>query len=350
MLSRVQQNFFYVLLAAVSLLAITMFLPYLSPLLLAGVMAIIFTPFYQKINKTLWQREGVSAFVTVLIVFVAIMVPLGVLAFFITAEIRDMYSYLTDGGGSLIVIDYLGNAQAFIERYLPAGIVPQTTLTDIENYLASLYGWFATHFQGIFNNVIVLLGNIFIFILAFYFFLRDGKKFRDLLLRLSPLQDVHDGHILKKISHSVNSIVKGTLLVAVAQGVCAMIGFWIVGLPSPILWGTITIFASLVPSLGTVLVILPAAIFIFFTKGFAWALGLLLWGTIVVGLIDNLLRPIILERGINIHPFLILLSVFGGITFFGVSGLVLGPIALSVLYAVTEVYAEVTARKKESSY
>ncbi len=224
--------------------------------------------------------------------------------------------------------------------------MPETTLADIEQYLSQIYSWFGRHLQDIFNNALIVLGDIFVFVLAFFFFLRDGKKFKEIIKKLSPLDDNHDENIIQKIYTAVNSIVRGTLFIAVAQGVFAMIGFWVTGVPSPILWGTVTIFASLVPSLGTVIVILPASIFLVFAKGLWWGVGLLIWGTVVVGLIDNLLRPFVLEKGINIHPFLILLSVFGGISLFGFSGILLGPIALSLLFALAEVYNEVTSRKK----
>ncbi len=345
MLNRTQTNFFYIILSIVGLVVILMFAPYFAPLFLAGVVAIVCRPLYLRAYVFFRGRENLAAFSTVIAISLLILVPLGALGFSITSEIKDIYSYLTDGGGSLVIIDYLGQAQAFLDRFLPQGMIPVTTLSDFENYLTNIYNWFGTHFQGIFSNALILAGNIFIFIMAFFFFLRDGKKFGELILKISPLENIHDNAIIAKVSTSVNSIVRGTILVAVVQGLLAMLGLWIVGVPSPILWGTLTIFASLIPSVGTMIVMVPACIFIFFASGFGWALALAIWSIVVVGLVDNVMRPYILERGINIHPFLILLSVFGGINLFGVSGLLLGPIVLSVLYALTDMYSEVMSPK-----
>lgn len=342
MLNRTQLNFFYVLMGAAALFTLAIFFPYFSPLFMAGIMAIVFTPFYQKMYRTLWEKENLAAFVTVIVVFLIILVPLGLLAFFIVQEIRGVYSYLTDEGGILVVTDFLGRMQIFLDRFLPDSWVPETSLPVLQGHLESVYVWFRLHFQSILNNTLTLVGYIFVFVLAFFFFLRDGTKFKAIISKLSPLDDAHDTNIINKINFSVNSIVKGTLLVAIAQGFLATIGFLVTDLPSPILWGTVTIFAALIPSLGTVIIILPASIFLVFSSGLWWGVGLLIWGVLVVGLIDNLLRPLILERDINIHPFLILLSVFGGITVFGFSGILLGPIALSILFALTEVYNEVT--------
>ncbi len=340
-----QINFFYIVFGLVSLLTLLIFLPYLAPLVLAGVMSIVFFPLYQKMYKYLWKKQNLSALITSLLVFLIILVPLVILALLIANEIRSAYIYMTDEGGSLVVIDFLDHLQVFLSHYLPQNWVPEITLTDLERYLSNIYIWFANHYQSIASNVLAITGNAFVFVVAFYFFLRDGKKVKDILKRLSPLNDEHDENIITKVIRSVNSIVKGTLLVAVVEGILSMISFWIAGAPSPILLGTIAMIASLVPGLSTIMVTIPVSIIIFFTSGVWWAIGILVWGVIVIGGLENLIRPLVLEKGVNIHPFLIFISVFGGISFFGISGVIMGPIILSILYALSEVYSEVNAQK-----
>ena len=117
-----------------------------------------------------------------------------------------------------------------------------------------------------------------------------------------------------------------------------VLGLAIFAVPSPALWGMVAVVASLIPAIGAGVIILPAAIYLFIASGPIFGLGILLWGALIVGLIDNLLRPKLIERGIHIHPLLILFSVLGGIGFFGVTGFLLGPLILSLLFALLDIY------------
>jgi predicted PurR-regulated permease PerM len=132
----------------------------------------------------------------------------------------------------------------------------------------------------------------------------------------------------------------GTLFIALIQGLLAGVGFWIFGLPQPALWGTLTIITALVPVVGTALIWLPASIYLFSTGVTGMALGLFLWGAILVGSIDNFLRPKLIERYMKVHPFFILISVLGGLSLFGPLGFLLGPLVLSLILALLEIYPE----------
>jgi len=334
--NRLQLNFFYVFLFVISVTCVLIFLPYVSALFLALVLSVIFHPLYQKIHKLTFKTGSLASFFTVLIVSVLILVPLGFLVYFLFQEVKAVYSYFTDGGGSVVWADYLGRGQMFLGNVLPDNLVPETTIGDLENYLNQFYQWIGDHFQTIFNNVVSVSGNLFVFILA-------GEKFRKMILKLSPLNDRHDETILKRMAVSVNSVVKGSLMVAVLQGLITGLGFWIFGVPSPVLWGMVTVLVSLVPGVGTAITIIPAVIFLALSEGPMLALGLLLWGVLIVGTMDNLLRPLLIERGIPIHPFLILLSVFGGLGLFGAIGFLVGPIILSLLFVLMEIYSDVVS-------
>ncbi len=341
--NRLQLNFFYVFLFVISVTCVLIFLPYVSALFLALVLAVIFHPLYLRIRKFTLGANNLAAFFTVSIVSILILVPLGFLAYFLFQEVKAVYGYFTEGGGSVVWADYLGRGQSFLGNILPDNLVPETTIGDLENYLNQFYQWIGAHFQTIFNNMVNVFGNLFVFILGLYFFFRDGDKFRKTILKLSPLNDRHDETILTKMAVSVNSVVKGSLFVAVLQGVLAGLGFWMFGVPSPVLWGMVTVLVSLVPGIGTAFTVIPATIFLAFAEGMMPALGLLLWGILIVGTVDNLVRPIIIERGIPIHPFLILLSVFGGLGLFGAIGFLVGPIILSLLFVLMEIYSDVVS-------
>jgi len=156
------------------------------------------------------------------------------------------------------------------------------------------------------------------------------------------LQDIHDETIFNKIAIAINSVVRGNLTIAVIQGILTAVGFTIFGVPNPFLWGSVAAISALVPSIGTALVLLPAILFLYFSGETFSALGLFLWGMMAVGLIDNFLGPKLVERGMRLHPFLILLSIFGGISFFGPLGFLLGPLVLSLLFALLEIYSAIS--------
>ena len=339
--SKLQINFFYILLAGISAVCLLIFLPYVGSLFLAAVAAVVFQPLYVRVLRVCWKKAGLSAFVTLFFVCTLIMVPLGTVGTLLFQEARDGYDYFTDGGGSIVLIDYLGRGQIFLNQFLPESYVPNATLTEVENYLGRGYTWMVDHLQSIFSNTLGLLGNFFIFVLAFYFFLRDGHRFKEILLKLSPLKNVHDESILHRLVLSINSVIKGTLLTALIQGTLAWMGFWFFGVPSPILLGSLTVLAALIPGIGTLLTLGPATVFLLVTEGLWPGIGLFLWGFFTVGTVDNFLRPIFFKRGINIHPFLILLSVFGGLLLFGAIGFLAGPIILSLLFALLEIYPDV---------
>jgi len=340
-----QVPFFYTILLIVVVLTGLIFLPYFQALFLALVFAVVMSPLYRFFRRLLIGWNDGAATLSVATIFFLVVVPLGFLTFLVFEESRDLYTYFSEGEGTLTLIDYAGRLQIFLSKYLPNGYVPEITFDQFQGFIDRIYVWATDNFGGFFNNVMILVGNAFIFVLALYFFLRDGKRFTDIIIKMSPLQNSYDEKILKRMSIAINSVITGSLLVALFQGLLAGIGFWIFGQPSPIIWGSLAVIASLIPSVGTFIVTIPAVIMVLLVQGPWPAVGLMFWGVFVVGLADNFLRPFVLEKGIKIHPFLILLSVFGGISMFGALGFLIGPIILSLLFTLIDVHADVISMK-----
>jgi predicted PurR-regulated permease PerM len=180
--------------------------------------------------------------------------------------------------------------------------------------------------------------KFFLLIIAFYFFLRDGTRLRRVAVELSPLGDEYDEQIIGKVKQTINSVVKGFLLVAIVQGVLVGIGLAIFGVPKAALWGSAAVFSALVPGVGTALITIPAVIYLWAMGKVLAAIGLFVWAALLVGLVDNLLAPVLYSRGGVSHPFLMFLAVFGGLSLFGPVGFILGPIFLSLLFALVEIY------------
>jgi predicted PurR-regulated permease PerM len=154
---------------------------------------------------------------------------------------------------------------------------------------------------------------------------------------LSPLANEYDERILRRLEDAISSVVKGKLLIVLIQGILASVGFWLFGIPHPVLFGALTSLAALIPFVGVAVVFVPAVLYLFFAGSVGAAAGLLVAG-IIIGSVDNVLGPILFERGLQLHPLLILLSVLGGLAFFGPIGFLAGPVALSLLVALLDIY------------
>ncbi len=340
MKNRFQINFFYILLIAVAAAVFFIFLPYFKSLFVALILAVLFYPLYQFILRLFQDRKNLAAFVTTILILVVLVIPIITTGIMIFDEARESYvSFIYSQNDTKNVIYSLsGKVQVWVDKILPGQSTPETTMNNLEDYASKIYGWLINNLRSAFSSALSIAFDLLIVIFAVFFFLRDGEKIRKILIALSPLSDTYDESIIDKMKFSINSVVRGSILIAVIQGALSGIGFALFQVPSPVLWGTVSVLAAFIPSVGTAIVLIPIVIFVFYTKGLVFAIGLLLWGGLIVGLVDNLLRPILLERGIKIHPFLILLSVFGGIGVFGPIGFLLGPIVLSLLFTLIDIF------------
>jgi predicted PurR-regulated permease PerM len=333
--------FFIALLIAVFALTFFIFLPFLGAIAVATVFAVIFNPLNNYIQKSVRFR-GVAALIATLIVLLIVFVPVSFLGVLLFNQAQDLFTELNrDSGGNL------STAIDFVELQVNR-IIPGFSL-DIDSYLNQALDWLTQSLGGIFASTAQTGLSFFIGIITLFYLFRDGARLRDWLIAISPLRDAYDREIVEKVRRTINSIIKGSILVALIQGVLSGIGFMIFGVPNPALWGSVAALGALIPGIGTSLVLIPAILFLFFVVGPLPALGLLLWGAFAVGLIDNLLGPQLIGRGVRIHPLLILLSVLGGLQLFGLVGFLLGPIVLSLLLSLTEIYTFLIQKEHTTS-
>ncbi len=328
----IQVSFLCVLIAGALLLVAFIFLPYLAALFLALILSIVFRPLYRFLHRRL-RRPSVAAFAAVALVLILIIVPLTFFGILLFNEAYDLYS---GGGFSFSENSFVSEINAKIgsglSRFSPTLSFDLTTLTD------RVVGWFFGNLKGFFSKFVDAVIGLFITTLGLFYLFKDGEHVMKRVMFLSPLSDRYDQEIFLKVEMAINSVVRGSLVVALIQGFLSGLGFLIFGLPNPILWASVATLTSLIPNVGTAAVLLPTVAYLFFTGHTAGAAGLLLWGALAVGFIDNLLGPHLIERGIKIHPFLILLSVIGGIGFFGPVGFIAGPVVLSLLFSLLDIY------------
>lgn len=330
-------HFLLALLAGVFVLAFFIFKPFLYALILAMAFATVFAPLHKKILAATRQHKSFSALLATISVLIVVVAPLAFLSVQIFQEAAALYASLTHNGDTTSISKIINDIVLTIKRYAS---LPIESSSDINQYARQALSWLLQNLGSLFANVAKIIVSIFIFLIALYYLFKDGEKLKAAFVALSPLQKIYNETILHKLDSAVNSVIRGNLVVALVQGVLTAIGFALFGVPNPALWGSVAAIAALIPGIGTALVLLPAILYLFFRGATLPAAGLLLWGMTAVGLIDNFLGPKLAERGMQIHPFLILLSILGGIGFFGPLGFLLGPLVLSLLAALLGIYTE----------
>lgn len=335
--------FFWILFGLAGLLTFAVMRPYVTPIFLAIVFAILFSPVHDRMLSWCNGRKTWSALFTVLVVLCVLIIPLIIFGTLLSQEIFSTYSTLAHGEGVFAFID---GAAATVENYLQL-FAPSFQLDiDAATYAKEALRWVGANLNNLLSGAFTIFLNLVLVVITMYFLYRDGDKLRDFALRWSPLADNYDQGILQKLTLAIGSVVKGSLATAITQGLLAGIGFAIFGVPSPVLWGVIATITSFIPSVGTAIVTVPVSVFFILSGHPIAGTALLLWSILVVGLIDNVMRPLMIHRGVDIHPFLIFLSVLGGLAYFGPVGFLAGPIILAFFFALLDIYPAIVKGEK----
>lgn len=339
---KIRPYFLAVLLVGATILVTLIFAPFLKSLALAAVFAVVLQGLYGRVSNILGDWPSVAALLTVVISVLLILLPLVLIAVLVGNEARDLYLSLGEGSGRSAIAELFLRADELFGGTIPGlGEFSRDISANIDTYTKEGLQWITQHTGAIFSSISSLILSFFIFFIALYYLLRDGKRVRQTLIDLSPLGDKEDEGVFERLELTVNSIIKGNLSIAFVQGVLTGIGFTLFGVPNSILWGMVAAIAALIPGIGTALVFIPAIALLFFIGETPQAFGLLAWGMLAVGLIDNILGPKLVGKRMQLHPLLVLLSVLGGIMFFGPSGIFLGPLSLSLLSVFLSIYANV---------
>jgi predicted PurR-regulated permease PerM len=334
-------HFLLVLLLGVAVLTFFILRPFSYALILAVIAATVFYPVHRAFLKRTGGQGVLASLLSTFVVSVVVIAPLMVLSIQIFQEATGLYTTLTHNGSTATLSEEIN--QAF-QRAIQISPIPIEASIDVQRYLTQGLQGLLKELGPIFASFAKIMVSVFIFLVALYYLFKDGVRLKASVVTLSPLEDEYDETIFAKLGVAINSVVRGNLAVACIQGVVTAIGFAIFGVPNAAFWGGLTAIAALVPSIGTSLVVAPAILYLYVIGETTSAAWLLVWGVFAVGLVDNVLGPKFVERGMRIHPFLILLSILGGISFFGLIGFLLGPIVLGLLFSLLEIYGVITRK------
>ncbi|MGM0482257.1 MAG: AI-2E family transporter [Patescibacteria group bacterium] len=340
--AKAQLRFLLVLALAAVLLSFFIIQPYLPALFLAVIFVIAFLPAHRFIRRILGGRHNPSAMISTLLVLLIIFIPLTLFGFLLFQETLSLY----EGGVSeTAVADIVENATLSLENkiseFFPTAEINIRQYTDIDEAIAQVPATVVNYFDKIFASILRIGVGLLLMILGMFYLFRDGGKLMERIRKISPLKKEYTNTIFSKTVETVNAVIRGRLLVGIILGFFIGTGFALFALPGPVFWGSIAAIASMLPLLGPMLIIIPASL-ILFSMGSAWsAIGILAWGIIAV-IVEEYLGAILINQRMNIHPYLVLLSVIGGMSFFGPVGFVVGPVVLALLFAILEIYPLLT--------
>lgn len=335
---------FFALLLGTGTLFVLLFAPYAYPIFWAAVIAVIVYPVYNWLNKTL-RHSGIAAMLTIIGVVFVILIPISGVLGLIVKQAIDLVSTVNQPNNLDLLQRFAETIVAdprFINLFGQIDI--EQSLRDVSSAVGSLaLSWLG---RGAGNTLSAFIG-VFVMLYSLYYFLQSGKTWLKHLMRLLPFGDDNEKILYQKFVSTSKATLKGTLLIGGLQGTIGGLLFWIVGIPSAAFWGLVMIIFAIIPAVGTFAVWVPAAIILFAT-GQIWQGVVLTTGGLVIGGIDNLLRPPLIGRDIQMHPILILFGTIGGLGLFGVSGVVIGPMIAAMFLAVVTMYEVKYKRQLDS--
>lgn len=326
-----ERYFFFGLLLATLVFSFLIFRPFLPILVISACFAVVLHPTYS------WFRskrlpDWLSAILTVVLFLLLVCGPLFAIGLIVFNQSEALYY-------SLAINAHADTFLSGIEENIN-NILPLDLNFDINDKISDLVALISHNIASIFTTTLSTIFSVFLVLISLFLFLKDGDKWRKELILLSPLADKDDDKILKRLSNSINGIVKGYLFIAFVQGVMMGLGMAFFGVPNSALWGVVAAIGSLLPTVGTALISVPVVIFLFATGQTTQAIGMSIWAFAIVGWMDNLLNPMIIGKSINIPQILVLFSVLGGLALLGPIGFLIGPLTVSLLYALISIYKD----------
>lgn len=311
--------------------------PFWAYLVLGSVLAIVVHPVYRRIAS--WtRRPRLAAGLTISVTVLAVLLPLGLVAWRIVVDIQHLTQTLT-------VVELSHALGAIMESSHAAIGYPQQVSPDAGRELLDrivpevrqrLGGWAVT---ALTSAVSFALGLV-ITVLVMYYGLVQGGDFAERLKRASPMDDELEQAFLDEATGTVHGVVMGQLLTAVLQGLLGFLAFFVAGIPSPFFWGFLMAMLSFLPVVGAFLVWFPAGIYLVATGQPALGVGVLVWGVAVISTVDNVVKPVVIGRRAHVHPLLAFVGVLGGLSAFGFLGFLIGPLVLSLAAAVFNVLVD----------
>jgi len=316
---------------------------YLDPMIIAVILAVLLNPVYQWLKNRCKGRKKTAALLSCLLLIMVIIIPLtlvflavikqGILSF------NSINQWVAQGNiEKLAKTPFVFKIMALSQTYIKGTLLKEIDLNSIMITITSHAGELLMN-QGtyIIGNITSVVGKFFLMSFVFFFAIQDQEKNFQYIAHLIPLSSAHERIVVNKIKAVAKSALLGTLVTSASQGFAGGIAFTICGLPG-VFWGAMMAFASLIPVVGTALIWVPAAIWLFISGSWHYGIFMVIWSVVVVGMIDNLVRPLFMKGSADMSTLLIFFSILGGINYFGLTGLLYGPMVFGLTLVLLYIY------------
>lgn len=347
-----QHKAFILLLTLVSIAFVWLLLPFYGAVLWAVILAILFQPMHRRLEARLKGRRNLAALVSVMACVFIVIIPMSLIFGALVREGASVYQRVGSGD-----IDFNEYVQQF-QSSLPAsaqtwlGDAGFGSLSDISNRLASALEQgsqlIATHMLSIGQNTLQFLVSAGIMLYLLFFLFRDGRSLGQHIRITIPLSDEYTYQLIDKFTAVVRSTVKGNVIIAIVQGAIGGVAFWALGIEAALLWGVMMAFLSLLPAIGSAIVWVPVAAYLLITGAYVKGAILIFVGVVVIGLVDNFLRPPLVGKETKLPDYVVLISTVGGMTLMGINGFVLGPLIAALFIVVWSLYRQEQAEAELS--
>jgi len=345
----VEEKAFWLLVIAISLAFAWIIWPFFGAVLWGTVLAILFKPLYRRLFAAMRQRRALAALATLAIILVMVILPLLMITALLLQESLGVYGRIKSGELNIgaILQQFYGGLPTWATQVMDRfGLTNVASIQEkLSDSLAQGIQFVAAQILGIGRNTFDFILSFFIMVYLLFFLLRDGDPLRERIRDAIPLRADVQRDLFTKFATVIRATVKGGILVAIMQGALGGLIFWFLDVHAPVLWGVVMAFLSLLPAVGAALVWLPVAVYFLVTGSIWQGIVLIAFGVLVIGLVDNIARPILVGREARMPDYVVLISTLGGIAIFGINGFVIGPVIAAMFMAA---WAMVAASRAET--
>ena len=342
---------FLLLVVAVSVAFAWILWPFFGAVLWGTILAIVFAPLDRRLQANFGERRTLAALTTVVIVLLLVILPFTLIGGLLIQEALGAYDKFQSG--ELSVSRYFQQALGALPAWI-IDVLHRFGLADlgsVQNKMSTglMQGskFLATKAVEIGQNTFDMAVNVCIVLYLLFFLLRDGDELARRIRTAVPLHPDQRRELFEMFTTVTRATVKGNVVTAIVQGALGGLIFWILDVHAPVLWGVVMAFLSLLPAVGCALVWLPVAIFFLVTGALWQGVVLIAFGVLVIGLVDNVLRPILVGKDTKMPDYVVLVSTLGGIAIFGLNGFVIGPLIAAMFMSVWEIFATARARGRD---
>lgn len=333
---------------AVGVVAFFLFQPFFTAIITAAILAALFSGPHRWILKKIGNRQSLASSLSCLLIIFVIIAPIFLIITAVANEASALYQTFGQEKTAYQIVSQVSSSIQhipFLERVIGDSLSQDAMFRGIKGW----GGNFLDIFQVAYRGVSQFIFWIFILFFTLYYFFIDGEGGLRYLKKISPLRDEHDELLVQKFVSMTRATMKGTLVIGALQSIIGGVLFMIVGIPSPLVWAALMFCFSIIPMIGTAAVWFPMGV-ILLLLGDLWQGVLVLGiGFGIISLIDNILKPKLVGKDTQMHPLVVFFSTFGGLTLFGLSGFILGPIVMSLFMALWDIYV-IEFRKQLDSY